>query len=88
MQDGSFNDILSWDYSRLPEIFNRGKGFRVRTEGDLEDALGAARRFKEGFCILDVHLDPGDMSPALKRFTASMGKKVHAAKPSGKRAGS
>ncbi|MGH7198174.1 MAG: alpha-keto acid decarboxylase family protein [Candidatus Omnitrophota bacterium] len=79
MQDGAFNDIQLWNYSRLPEVLNAGRGFDVETEDQLEKALSLSREHKDSFCILDVHLDPKDSSPALKRFTASLGKRVHGA---------
>ena len=80
MQDGSFNDIQPWQYSSIPELFGYGKGYRVKTEGDLEFALCKAREYTEGFCVLDVQLDPQDCSPALKRLTEALGKKIQASK--------
>jgi len=77
MQDGSFNDILEWKYSRIPEILGTGRGFEIRTEKDLEQALNASRENKKSFCLLDVHLDSKDSSPALKRLTDSLAKRVH-----------
>ena len=76
MLDGKFNDVAPWKFARLPELFGAGKGFEVHTEEDFEKALAAARDYREGFCILDVHLDQYDFSPVLKRMTAAMGKKV------------
>ncbi len=78
MQDGTFNNIRNMAYSKLPDFLGAGRGFNVETEGDLEVALQAARHDATGFCILDVHLDPKDCSPALKRLTESLSKKVHA----------
>jgi indolepyruvate decarboxylase len=77
MQDGTFNDLLEWKYSRIPEILGSGKGFEVETEGDLEAALRFSRDYTQGFCLLDVHLDPFDTSPASKRLTSALAKKVH-----------
>ncbi|MDJ0662531.1 MAG: thiamine pyrophosphate-binding protein [Crocosphaera sp.] len=74
MQDGKFNDILLWNYSQLPSIFNGGKGFDIRTEDELESALLEAQNYQEGFCLLDVHLDPQDSSLALKRLTKALSK--------------
>jgi indolepyruvate decarboxylase len=76
MLDGKFNDVAPWQFSRLPDIFGAGKGFEVRTEEDFENALQAARDYTEGFCILDVHLDPYDFSPGLQRMTSTLGKRV------------
>jgi TPP-dependent 2-oxoacid decarboxylase len=76
MLDGGFNDIAPWQFSRLPDIFEAGKGCVVETEEDLEKALAAARDFTEGFYLLDVHLDPHDFSGVLQRVTSALGKKV------------
>ena len=76
MQDGEFNDILLWNYSQLPTIFNAGKGFNIRTEDELEIALKETKTYTDSFCLLDVHLDPSDTSLALKRLTKALGEKV------------
>ncbi len=76
MLDGNFNDVSTWNFSRLPELFGAGRGFDVHTEADLENALSTARDYREGFCILDVHLDQYDFSPVLQRMTSALGKKV------------
>jgi indolepyruvate decarboxylase len=76
MLDGSFNDIHLWQYSRIPEILYAGKGFDVKTEGQLEEALQEARKNTESFSILDVHIDPQDRSLALQRLTDALGKRV------------
>jgi len=78
MFDGPFNDVLRWNYYRIPEIIGHGKAFLIETEGQLEDSLSAAEKFySKDLCILDVRLDPHDGSPALQRLTESLGKKVN-----------
>ena len=78
MLDGPFNDILPWNYYRIPEIIGHGKGFVIETEDQLEESLLAAERiYSKDLCVLDVHLDIHDGSPALQRLTESLGKKVH-----------
>jgi indolepyruvate decarboxylase len=76
MLDGPFNDLHEWKYSRIPEILGAGRGFDVKTEDQLEEALRAARGYREGFCILDVHLDKLDSSPALQRLSDSIKKRM------------
>lgn len=76
MLDGKFNDVLLWHYSRIPEIFGIGRGFDIHTEDELETALIESYAHTKDFCILDVHLDPQDTSPALKRLTHALGKLV------------
>lgn len=70
--DGGFNDILPWDYSRLPEVFGKGRGFLVKTEGELEVALQEAALHTESFCLLDVRLDKMDASSTLKRLATGL----------------
>jgi indolepyruvate decarboxylase len=78
--DGSFNDILRWHYHRLPELLGAGRSFLVQTEGDLDLALTAAMATTDTYCLLDVQLDPHDISPALHRLTERLG---HAASRTG-----
>ena len=72
--DGRFNDILTWQYSLIPEILGGGKGFIVETEEQFEDALLYAGSNTECFCILDIRLDSNDKSPALQRLTETLRK--------------
>jgi indolepyruvate decarboxylase len=76
MQDGPYNDVQPWQYHRLPEVLNGGRGFLIRTEKELNDALAAADKHTESFCLLEVLLDQNDHSPALQRLTQRLGKKV------------
>jgi indolepyruvate decarboxylase len=77
MLEGSFNDILPWNYYRIPEITGHGKAFLIETEVQFEQALLAAENiFSKELCILDVRLDIHDGSPALQRLTETLGKKV------------
>ncbi|MBV9668045.1 MAG: hypothetical protein JO327_07935 [Nitrososphaeraceae archaeon] len=78
MLDGPFNDILAWNYYRIPEILGHGRGFVIQTEDQLEASLSAAEKiYSKELCILDIRLDIHDGSPALQRLTESLGKKVH-----------
>lgn len=72
MLDGSFNDLHPWSYSLLPEIIGGGKGFLVETEDEYEAALRAAQEYTDGFCLLEIILDPHDISPVLQRLTANL----------------
>ena len=77
MLDGSFNDIPLWNYSLIPEVLNKGKGFDVKTEDQLDEALRQSRKYTESYCILDVHINPEDRSPALQRLTGTLAKQIH-----------
>jgi TPP-dependent 2-oxoacid decarboxylase len=76
MLDGAFNDLLNWHYSHIPEVLGMGRGYDVHTEEELTAALLSSRKHLDSFCILDIHLDPHDMSPALKRLTQALGERV------------
>jgi TPP-dependent 2-oxoacid decarboxylase len=76
MLDGPFNDVQPWNFHRVPEVLGAGRGFLVRTEKELDDALAVAAKFKESFSLIEVMLDQNDHSPALQRLTQRLGKKV------------
>jgi indolepyruvate decarboxylase len=78
MQDGQFNDLLRWQYSQIPKVLGTGLGFRVTTEDELETALQESQAHTECFSLLDVYLDPQDISPTLQRFTRALGQRVKA----------
>ena len=81
MLDGPFNDIVPWRYSRIPDVLGGGRGYEVRTEGELDAALVAARADRSGFSIVHVHLDRDDLSPALQRLTALLAERVRQPEP-------
>jgi indolepyruvate decarboxylase len=76
IQDGPFNDILNWEYHRLADLMGRGWGFEVRTEGELDQSLNAALAHMDAFSVINVHLDPFDVSPALKRLGERLAKRI------------
>ena len=76
MLDGRFNDVHLWDYHRIPEVLGAGKGYEVRTEDQLEEALEEAQKHTDSFCILNVHLDQQDRSLALERLTTTLSKRI------------
>jgi indolepyruvate decarboxylase len=69
LQDGPFNDIPNWNYHRLPELVGGGHGFEIHTEAELDQSLKAALENKASFSLLNIHLEPDDVSPALVRLT-------------------
>jgi len=76
IHDGPYNDLWLWNFSRIPEILGAGCGFEVETEEQLDQALLAAGRFTDGFCLLDVKLKPLDRSPALQRLAERLAKRL------------
>ena len=76
LQEGPFNDILNWNYHRLPDFLGGGRGFEVRTEGELEEALTAAIANRKSFSLLNIHLEKLDISPALERLAERLSKHI------------
>jgi TPP-dependent 2-oxoacid decarboxylase len=76
IQDGPYNDLVPWEFHKLPELLGAGRGFLVKTEHELQEALHAAQANKESFSIINVHLDPKDRSPALERLGKNLAKRL------------
>ena len=86
INDGPYNDIHDWAFDKWPDLLRTGWGCEVRTEGELEDALKIAKRNRESFSILNVHLDPYDRSTAMERLGSRLAKQVSSASPKKKTA--
>jgi TPP-dependent 2-oxoacid decarboxylase len=70
-QDGIYNDILMWKYSKLPEIFDDGSftlSFRVTTEEELELAMKIAVAKKDKLVLIEACLPNRDCSAGLERL--------------------
>lgn len=65
--DGPFNDIPSWEYHKVVEMLG-GVGYKVQTEGELEEAVNAALQNKK-LTVINVVVDQKDVSWSLKRAT-------------------
>jgi indolepyruvate decarboxylase len=76
IQEGPFNDLQEWRFHLLPAVFGGGVGMEVRTEGELEQALATALVQRDAMSILNVHLEPDDVSPALERLTSTLRKRI------------
>jgi indolepyruvate decarboxylase len=76
IHEGPYNDVHEWAYHLMPQLLRSGRGFEVRTEGDLERVLAAARAPGQGFTIVNVYLDPLDRSAALERLTRRLGRRA------------
>jgi indolepyruvate decarboxylase len=66
--DGEFNDVRPWDLRLLPGLLGAGHAYVADTVGGFEAALQAASVRDGQFSIVDVHLQPHDVSPALVRL--------------------
>jgi len=71
--DRSYNDIQSWKYHQLTDVFGGGLGFDVRTEGELEDALVKAAQ-ADGLVFIEIHTGRWDCPDSLRSAGRSMAK--------------
>jgi TPP-dependent 2-oxoacid decarboxylase len=76
IHNGPYNDILPWEYSKIPQVLGGGKGFVAKTEDELDRALLAAKADATCINIIDARLDPMDRSPALERLAERLSKRI------------
>ncbi|MBA3723246.1 MAG: alpha-keto acid decarboxylase family protein [Parachlamydiaceae bacterium] len=74
--EGTYNDIVDWNYSELPKLLGGGIGIKAETEKAFEDALTNAFGQRGTFYIIEVDLDKLDFSPSLHRLGELLGKLV------------
>ena len=63
--DRPYNDIQPWHYHKLVDVFGGGLGLDVRTEGELEEALGKAAK-ADGLVFIEIHTGHLDCPEALR----------------------
>ena len=73
ISDRSYNDIQPWHYHKLVDVFGGGLGLDVRTEGELEDALGKAAT-TVGLVFIEIHTGRLDCPESLRSAGRSMAK--------------
>ncbi len=71
-----YNEILPWNYYRLPELYGRGKGYLVQNEGEFLTALDQAWNDRSGVHIIHAKLVEGDASKTLLRLAERLGARV------------
>jgi indolepyruvate decarboxylase len=73
-QDGSYNDIQMWQYSKLPGVLGYNSnaiGLRVSSEEELDEAMKTAAREKDKLVLIDAYLPDRDCSVGLERLGKS-----------------
>lgn len=66
--EGQFNDISSWRFDRLGEVFGPLQGFEAATEQAFEQVLLQALDNRSMPSLINVHLASDDASAAMKRL--------------------
>ena len=74
--EGPFNDISSWRFDRLGEVFGPLKGYDATTEEAFEEALINSLNNRTMPSIINVHLSVDDASSAMKRLAEHLKSRV------------
>ena len=75
--DARYNETVHWPFSKLADLWG-GRGFRAHTPRQFRDALDAAFAEEKRFSLIEVGLQPGDISPILRGFVHAVKTRVHA----------
>ncbi len=73
-EDGPYNDIQMWQYSKLPGIFDKSSfviGLRVTTEEELEQAVKTVIAEKDKLILIEAYIPGRDCSKGLERLGES-----------------
>lgn len=71
-----YNEILPWNYSRLPELYGAGSGYLVQNEGEFIAALDKCWSDRSQVNIIHAKLAEGDASPVLLRLADRLAVRV------------
>jgi len=71
IHDGPYNDLSSWRYYLLPQVFGSEPGILVQTEGQLEEALTIAESANK-LTFIEVQVDKYDFGDLLRKTGAAM----------------
>lgn len=71
IMDGKFNDIYNWDYHKITSLMGGSYGYSISDPEKFKVTLEWVIKNKD-FNILNVHLDPNDMTPVMKSIAEKM----------------
>ena len=75
--EGPFNDIAEWRFERIGELVGPVSGFVAGSEDEFERALQGALETIGRPSLINVHLQPGEASPAMRRLAHHLSRQVH-----------
>jgi indolepyruvate decarboxylase len=73
--EATYNATVVWPFASLAKLWG-GRGFVVRTPREFREALQAAWE-GSSFALLEVMLEPGDVSPILRGFVQAFKNRVY-----------
>ena len=68
-QDGPFNTLGRWNYSKVTSLVNGGKSWKVSSPDELAAALAQAGTIRNCPCIIEVIVPQGQVSTPLRIFS-------------------
>ena len=68
IMDGPYNDLLDWDYAKVPQLLGNSRTWTVTSEQELVSAWEEACANTTCFSLIEVELAPRDYGPALERL--------------------
>ncbi len=71
-----YNEIASWNYWKLPEVYGAGKGYLVTTEGEFVSAFEEAWNDRTQLHLIQAKLVENDASQTLLRLAHRLGQRV------------
>ena len=72
--EGKFNDINDWNYSGVCDLIGYGKGVKVETLGEFENAVGKALEDKKTLYVIDAIVS--ESSPGMRRLAGEIGRRM------------
>src|SRR5205823_774058 len=73
--DARYNTTVTWPFAKLADLWG-GRGFDAATPRQFREGLEAASR-ESRFTLIEVALQPGDISPILRGFVTAFKKKIY-----------
>jgi indolepyruvate decarboxylase len=73
--DATYNTTVPWPFAKLAELWG-GRGFSAKTTRQFRESLASA--WESGaFAVIDLKLEPGDISPILRGFVEAFKARVY-----------
>jgi TPP-dependent 2-oxoacid decarboxylase len=71
-QDGEFNTLARWDYTKITNLVGGGKSFKVNNPSELSEVMKEALTIRDEPCIIEVTVERGEISTGLRLFSQAV----------------